>query len=537
MTSYSALSPEPYLWQLHTVGFNKNADNNGFDDLVSDNAFVFPTSGLTYADFTTNHSAVAKLANVQCENCHGPGSQHAGDPLRIANSFAQNGVCAQCHIQEDEWKNSAHNMTGVVHGSGNYQNSWVSSTGCVRCHNTKGFVSYLEEGEEGLGDMRSDTGSFPGITCAGCHNPHDATNPQQLRLEGNVTMIADGLTVDAGKSAVCYTCHDGNYSHGEYDCDADEDGVTGSADVGNSTCDSNDETALGYWRGGYHYTPQAPVLEGNEALADLDDDGTDDFDLTENSFHSGESFTLASVTGDSSLSSNNDKCITCHMSTGPEADEPGYQHLGGHAFKLRSDHGLGHLTGGENPDDSIEEEGELMLTSACTACHVSLTDFNRTARADYDGDGSLEGIQDEVKGLLLNLTTLLKSLDTDNIKQVAAGGTSQGTTESGGVISVDTLAWAGTKSSGLTEANSCSAGAPTGGRNAYQQCNFLDADDALKRAMWNYNMIVRDGSLGIHNAAYTVQVLQGTYKALGILLGGEASTFTYKTDFPNAALR
>ena len=50
-------------------------------------------------------------------------------------------------------------------------------------------------------------------------------------------------------------------------------------------------------------------------------------------------------------------------------------------------------------------------------------------------------------------------------------------------------------------------------------------------------MIIRDGSLGVHNAAFTVQLLQGTYQALGILLEGDAATTTYKTDFPNATLR
>ena len=45
MTTYAGLAPEPYLWEFHTVGFNKDADNGGFDDLAGDNSFTFPETG------------------------------------------------------------------------------------------------------------------------------------------------------------------------------------------------------------------------------------------------------------------------------------------------------------------------------------------------------------------------------------------------------------------------------------------------------------------------------------------------------------
>lgn len=526
MSTYAGLAPEPYLWSYHTVGYDPDAVNDGFDELASADGFTFPEDGLTFAQFTSGHPSVSKLANVQCENCHGPGSMHDGDPLRISDSFAQFGACGQCHIQEEAWANSGHNSTGVKHGSGAYQAYWVTNAKCVRCHNAKGFDTYLEEGEEGLADMSSDTGAFPGITCAACHNPHSATNAKQLRIAGNVTMIIDNSTVDAGKAAVCYTCHDGNYSFGETDCDTNSDGTS----TGNTSCATTSQTANEYWRGGYHYGTQGPVLEGKGALTDLDDDGDDDFTSTENSFHSGSTFTLAGVTGNNNLSSTNDKCITCHMASGPAQTEEGYLHLGGHAFKLRTDHGLGHLQGGEEAEDTTATAGELELVSACTVCHASVTEMNRTARADYDGDGSTEGIQDEITGLLLNLSTKIKALDTANVSQTS------GTTSSSGTITVNTISWAGSKSS-IPSGKNCTTSLPTDGKDVYQPCNFLDASKTLRRAVWNHNMLIRDGSLGIHNAAYTIQVLQGTYKALGILLEGDATTTTYKTDFPNATLR
>lgn len=498
---YDSLSPAPYLWPYHTVGYNDDADNDGFDDLVSNEGFTFPDTGMTFSEFTENYPDIAALANVQCESCHGPGSGHSGDPTHIGVSTSQFGVCGSCHIQENQFKNSLHNSSGVSHGSGNYQNSWVTNAGCVRCHNSGGFLSYLESGEEELASVAADfeTGDFVGITCAACHDPHSAENEKQLRLAGEVDMVVDDSTVDAGKAAVCYTCHDGFYAHGEDDCDPDNNRATSN----NVICETIDQTATQYLRQ-VHYNPQGPVLEGKGALTDLDGDGDADFTLDENSFHSDENFTLADATGDNTLSSENNKCVTCHMATAPTKEEDGYGHLGGHAFKLRSEHGIGHLLGEETEDDTTEEAGAIELTSACQSCHLTLTEFNRTARADYDGDGSVEGVQDEISGLLVALTTKIKSRDTTRINQTS------GTVVSSGVITVNTLSYTGANTTAQTDS-----------------FNALSA--TLRRGVWNHNLIVRDGSLGIHNAAYTIQVLQGTYTAVG------GNSFI--TDYPNATVR
>ncbi|HSA60482.1 MAG TPA: cytochrome c3 family protein [bacterium] len=570
MDLYSWLAPEPYLWPFHTVGYNKDDAAFGFDDLARDFVdpltgrigFEFPADGLTWDAFVQNFPSVARLSNVQCENCHGPGSEHQGDPLRISFSFSQYGVCGQCHIQEEQWQNSLHNTAGVEHGSGSYQSSWpgtATSSGCTRCHTAKGFDNFLSDGFAGLKPVTDDPGVFPGVTCVACHDPHDATNPFQLRLYGDVTMAIDGSTVNAGKAAVCYACHDGNYANQAKNCDADNDGVA------EAICSTVDQTASQYWRGGMHYVPQAPMLEGKQAIADLDADGTPDLALTENSFHADPSFTLAGVAADPNLPAENNKCVTCHMAQGPSPDEEGYQHLGGHALKLRTGHGLGHLHGVPEDEVSVggttEAAGTVELLSACQVCHGDgLTEFNLEAQDDYDGDGAVEGIQDEVKGLLLNLSNLIKAADTDNVNQAATPlNASAGTTEGGGgFITVGDIAWAGSCSSFTTSvANACEPTSPKPyscfstmpvgkTRDDYQQCNFVEADPVLRRAVWNYNSVVRDGSLGIHNAAYAIQVLQGTYAAIESLLGidktGAAHVWgstppTYQTDFPQATLR
>lgn len=401
--AFAALSPEPYLWEFGTVGYNTSGANGGFDDAVAADAFSAAAQPATYAEFTTAHPDVAKLSSIQCENCHGPGSGHNGDATKIGVSASQPGVCGQCHEEESQWINSFHNSTGVAHGAGSYQSSWLTSAACTRCHTSKGFINYLEGGEEELTPI-TEPEAFVGITCAGCHNPHDATNPNQLRAYGEVDMIIDESTVDAGKAAVCYTCHDGLYSFGEFSCDTNRDGVS------DALCETLEDNADFYTRQ-VHYNPQAPVLEGKGALLDLDKNGINDVFTTGNSFHSEEGFILSAVSGDPTLPSENRKCLTCHMAEGPDSTEEGFRHLGGHTFKVLEGHGIGHLIGADEDETAEAAGGELENISACTPCHTDLTELNREARGDYDGDGTIEGIQDEVKGLTLLLSDAIKKYD------------------------------------------------------------------------------------------------------------------------------
>ncbi len=84
----------------HTVGYDTNAlaNNGGFDDVARTNDWPFPTV-LTNGNFAAMPPALQNLANIQCENCHGPGSQHAfalGDTNLIGVSLGS-GTCGQCH--------------------------------------------------------------------------------------------------------------------------------------------------------------------------------------------------------------------------------------------------------------------------------------------------------------------------------------------------------------------------------------------------------------------------------------------------------
>ena len=65
----------------HTVGYNANTNaivnpvNGGFDDVAKQLGWTFPTvmAPTNWAYMQAVYPSLANLANIQCENCHGPG--------------------------------------------------------------------------------------------------------------------------------------------------------------------------------------------------------------------------------------------------------------------------------------------------------------------------------------------------------------------------------------------------------------------------------------------------------------------------------
>lgn len=147
-----------------------------------------------------------------------------------------------------------------------------------------------------------------------------------------------------------------------------------------------------------------------------------------------------------------DSCVTCHMAAAPgnPAD------AGGHSMRMKTKDGKENL-------------------NACRPCHADIKSFNRTAYGDYDGNGTIEGIQIEVAGLI-------KKTEAEVLKVAKA---TKRASAHGAAVFYDA---AGKEMKGV--------------------------DPKAYKAAYNLFFVEFDGSGGVHNPAYTVQLLQSTYKAL-----------------------
>jgi hypothetical protein len=335
--------------QCHTTGYsyNTNVMDGGFSSMAAQYGWTIPsvlTNG-NWESMQTNYPEVAKMANVQCESCHGPGFNHASlfgntnSPAWPSISVSFNsGDCNQCHDQGShhiygtEWLSSMHAVT-TTHPSGPGEES------CVGCHTGKGFIQRLDGVTNNI-----DTAYNP-INCQACHEPHGETvptnNPSMIRTLASATFTDGTIVTNGGKGLLCMQCH-----HSRVDA---------------KTYAGNPNNAGS--RFGPHHGPQGDMIEGvngytyNEAIP-------------------------SSAHGQAVA----DTCVTCHMQPVGSAS-PQFTLAGGHTFNVSS------------------SKGDLV--AACQNCHgSSVTSFD-IALKDYDGDGVVEGVQTEVHHLMDKLSTLL----------------------------------------------------------------------------------------------------------------------------------
>jgi hypothetical protein len=352
-----------YCITCHSVGFDTNplAVNDGFDDRAAADNWVFPTNHVpgNWDDMVANYPDVAETANVQCENCHGAGSEHAyslGDPSKITVSFSA-GDCGQCHdaqpyhVKNTEWRNSKH-AVATRYPTGENRAS------CVRCHSGIGFVDYVD----GNTPPRTD---YEAITCASCHDPHnpDGANPHILRTLADVTLNdaskPGGPTVitEGGMGKICMNCHQGRRDVLTYV-----------------------KPGAGSSRFGPHHGPQTDMIAGANAWTYGQ--------LIPSSTH---------------LTAIGDSCVTCHLQENTSEDPAAEAMVGGHTFRPRWDGGTP-----ETPDDDVD------LVGACVNCHGPITTFD-FPKQDFNGDGIIEGVQTEIKHLMDELGRLLPPLGEPEI--------------------------------------------------------------------------------------------------------------------------
>ncbi len=182
---------------------------------------------------------VARLANVQCENCHGPNKSEAhksltktGAPERIS---LKPEVCGVCHdrsrgdLSYDEWYESKHSNSHLAMETGSVEKRGESAGDCGRCHTGQGFIAWIGRGKRtatvaavakvneasdlaslGLSEERAEP-----ITCAVCHDPHSAGNSfrsdrEKVPVRGfdaGRMLHVEFRDEQPGRGSICVACH------------------------------------------------------------------------------------------------------------------------------------------------------------------------------------------------------------------------------------------------------------------------------------------------------------------------------------------
>jgi predicted CXXCH cytochrome family protein len=140
--------------------------------------------------------------NVQCESCHGPGLAHVQNPgddnvplAPLAVGVDMSTGCGECHSGAhhpfvEEWSESGHGEA-LAYPAGRPE--------CESCHSGEGALkAWGIRAEFAEKEETAQPNQHLAITCAVCHDPHDATNEGQLRFAVDVPNEEENL---------CMKCH------------------------------------------------------------------------------------------------------------------------------------------------------------------------------------------------------------------------------------------------------------------------------------------------------------------------------------------
>jgi hypothetical protein len=442
----------------HTVGYDTDVSNGGFDDAFGYASFL--ASGLlgnpapdNWSNMVLDYPDTARLANVQCESCHGP---HEGSHGRGAPSISlSSDNCGQCHGEParhgryQQWQLSGH---------ANYQLAIdrAGSADCSRCHTANGFLTWLPILL--AGDPVAATQPLPTPlawtpdeaqpqTCPTCHNPHDTGTTSGLptdakvRISGDTPPLIAGFTAtNVGKGAMCMTCHNSRR------------GLKNDATFDPSSGESSRAP---------HPGVQADMIMGQNAY-----------------------FVTVGVRGPHSYIA--DTCVTCHMEKTPPPDLLSYNLQGtNHTFE---------------PSPTI-----------CADCH----DDGRVA-ADYQGPVAtqLAALQGDLESALLSAMNVLwsqgRTIQVDTATLTGPGDlTNLIFGESSGRQAI-TVELTGGGTVGPIAVNSVRVlNGTTDLGDLYQ---FVSP--SIPKAGWNFLLVTDDQSLGVHNYPFVTNILSASHAAL-----------------------
>jgi len=158
-------------------------------------------TGYVYATNSASYTSV--LANVGCEDCHGPAGWHdasAKDMITPAVSMDP-AICGSCHQgfnpQYNEYATSVHAQPTI---------SPASSFACAPCHQGNNRMAMVAEYSDRLAGNPHPLTPFSSkdatawtVACANCHDPHGMTASPVF---GSVTNIVAGVSTNVAWAVV-----------------------------------------------------------------------------------------------------------------------------------------------------------------------------------------------------------------------------------------------------------------------------------------------------------------------------------------------
>jgi hypothetical protein len=491
----------------HTVGYDLDVFNYGVDDSSFTNYQGFLDSGLLGAGnpdawtmVLADFPKVGQLANIQCENCHGPQSSLAhnqsGDPepplsgLRPRADISSN-TCAVCHGEPlrharfQQWQLSGHANYELAIDEGDSGN-------CSRCHTGNGFLTWLPIL---LGEATGDpVDSLPASsivwtadtthpqTCPVCHDPHQIgtttgnnTNAT-VRISDETPVLVAGFMAPAqalgdvpenearsvGRGGMCMTCH--NTRRGLRNDDAPFDdperaphgGVQADLLMGqNAYFVDLGPTVPGGW-------PEGLPSPGHSNQGNL------------------------SVQEDRRLP---DTCATCHMVATPPPDDLAYNQGGtNHTFFAS-----------ETICDDCHEAGrheavETQVLAKLDTLETAIVAAIQAIMEQQIGDGNSIDLDGEATITDMAQIAAMEFSETHGRQAIIVTLTGQADPlEAIRVSDVNVVDFLGAVRGQLYD---------------------FRADDNLPKAGWNYLLVETDESHGVHNAPFAINVLDASIAAL-----------------------